>query len=305
MKALSLIRRRLRRYWAVHQSRSQMQARKKMGRRASHRFAVGSNLLKFLTVATIIYFCCFGVPAFFKQPDASKTKSKDKARSQLLRPSGDSSSSIQAIIKDEAVAEGGIPIIKIKAKSRPLPLQNNPQLAQDINMLKEAEMVLEKQKQLLADHRTSRECQVPAEVSDKFPWKYYDSLIETNRKTGELARSIKEYVPKRDRASSEKQSRIPHRLIFTNNINLLDCNLSSSSTSEPSDHTLAHNVYDTINAYKKEWASDDVEVTFLTDKECVEAISDVEPELLKYYDDQPGMYKGDICRVAYLYKYGG
>lgn len=260
-----------------------------------------------MVAATFIYYFCFGVPTFLKQPDASKTKTKDKARLQLLRPSGSGDSSIQENKKEEAAVEGGIPVIKIKARPRPvMPIKNNhnhqrSNLEMDMDMLKEAEMVLEKQKSL-ADHRTSRECHVPA---DTFPWKYYDNLIETNRKTGALARSIKEYVPKRDSTSSEKQSLIPHRLIFTNKINLLDCNLSSSSTSDPSDHTLAHNVHDTINTYKKEWASEDVEVTFLTDKECIEAISDVEPELLKYYDDLVGMYKGDICRAAYLYKYGG
>ena len=289
---------RLRRHWAVNRSRSQMQPVKRMGR--GRRSAAGNNLLKLVTVAAIIYFC-FGLPTFFKQPDASKTMTKDKARPQLLRPSGNTTSSIQENKKEETAAEGGIPVIKIKAEATVgTPPRKNDQRSD----LEEAEMVLEKQKSL-TDHRTRRECQVPAEVADTFPWKYYDSLIDTNRKIGALARSIKEYIPKRDSASQKEQSRIPHRLIFTNKFNLLDCNLSSSITSDPSDHTLAHNVQDTIYLYKKEWATEDVEVTFLTDKECVEAISEVEPKLLKYYDGLKGMFKGDICRVAYLYMNGG
>ncbi len=73
---------------------SQMQGRKKMGRRASQRSAV-FILPIFLMVATIIYFCSFGVSIFSKQSDASQTKTKDNARPQLLRPPGDASSSIQ------------------------------------------------------------------------------------------------------------------------------------------------------------------------------------------------------------------
>ena len=62
---------------------------------------------------------------------------------------------------------------------------------------------------------------------------------------------------------------------------------------------------DTIDAYKKEWADDDVEVTFLTDEDCRIALSEVEPEFLEYYDDLAGMFKGDLCRSASLYLDGG
>ena len=80
--------------------------------------------------------------------------------------------------------------------------------------------------------------------------------------------------------------------------------MSSSVESEPSLHTFAHNVRDTIKAYEKVWA-DDLQVTFLTDVECRKALYEAKPELLKYYDDLEGMFKGDLCRSADLYLNGG
>ena len=155
-------------------------------------------------------------------------------------------------------------------------------------------------------HRTLRECDIP---EDTVTWKYYDSLIDSNRQTAALARSLEEYVPEPVSRGEEDSSLIPRRLVFTHKLNLLDCDVSSSINTDPGYHTLAHNVHDTINAYKKVWAAedddDDIDVTFLTDEDCVEAISEVEPELLKYYDGLEGMFKGDVCRIAYLYKYGG
>ena len=158
-------------------------------------------------------------------------------------------------------------------------------------------------------HRTLRECDIP---EDTVTWKYYDSLIDSNRQTAALARSLEEYVPEPVSSGEEDSCPIPRRLIFTHKLNLLDCDVSSSINTDPGYHTLAHNVHDTINAYKKVWAAeaeedddDDIDVTFLTDEDCVEAISEVEPELLKYYDGLEGMFKGDVCRIAYLYKYGG
>jgi len=162
---------------------------------------------------------------------------------------------------------------------------------------------------------TNEVCDVPNTVS----WKYYDSLIEKNRNTAALARSIEDYAPKRgfkeaefaeegeedEHATSEEESSIPHRLIFTHEHDLLDCGVSSSIDSDPSLHTLAHNVLDTIDAYKKEWADDDVEVTFMTDEDCRIALYEVEPEFLEYYDGLAGMFKGDLCRSASLYLDGG
>lgn len=162
----------------------------------------------------------------------------------------------------------------------------------------------------------NRECKVPKQrnAASASSWSYYDGLIEKNRNTAFLARSVQEYTPRReldddlaleeDRDEEDDKSFIPHRLVFTHKDNLLDCDVSSSVESEPSLHTLAHNVRDTIKAYEKVWA-DDLQVTFLTDVECRKALYEAKPELLKYYDDLEGMFKGDLCRSADLYLNGG
>jgi hypothetical protein len=67
---------------------------------------------------------------------------------------------------------------------------------------------------------------------------------------------------------------------------------------------MAHNVRDTIKAYRTVWG-DDIEYSFLTDVECHEAIYEAEPELLEYYDGLQGMFEGDVCRSAILYLNGG
>jgi hypothetical protein len=174
------------------------------------------------------------------------------------------------------------------------------------------------------DWTFERKCDVPElEQSDNpAAWNYYDGLIEKNRNIASLARSVKEYAPKRGLVEDmiidaelqeddeddeevtnkdETQSFIPRRLLFTHKEDLLNCDVSSS---EPSLHTMAHNVHDTIKAYSEVWG-DDMEYDFLTDVECRKAIYETEPELLAYYDDLEGMFKGDICRSAYLYLNGG
>jgi hypothetical protein len=172
----------------------------------------------------------------------------------------------------------------------------------------------------------NRACDVPEHEQLKLDkadsWGYFDELIEKNRETVLLARGVEEYTPKRDFGNLEQHahdspedkedgvddnlepSSIPHRLIFTHKDNLLDCDVSSSVNSEPSLHTYAHNVRDTIKSYKEVWG-DDMQVTFLTDEDCRRALYDTEPELLAYYDDLAGMFKGDLCRSAELFLNGG
>jgi hypothetical protein len=173
------------------------------------------------------------------------------------------------------------------------------------------------------DWTMARECDAPEPEQSDNPaaWNYYDGLIEKNRHIASLARSVKEYAPKRGLVEdilidaelqededdedvtnkNEAKSFIPRRLLFTHKEDLLNCDVSSS---EPSLHTMAHNVHDTIKAYSEVWG-DDMEYDFLTDVECRKAIYETEPELLVYYDDLEGMFKGDICRSAYLYLNGG
>ena len=183
----------------------------------------------------------------------------------------------------------------------------------DVNEYHELQLNVEDQGALDV---ANRECKVPKQrnAASASSWSYYDGLIEKNRNTASLARSVQEYTPRReldddlaleeDRDEEDDKSFIPHRLVFTHKDNLLDCDVSSSVESEPSLHTFAHNVRDTIKAYEKVWA-DDLQVTFLTDVECRKALYEAKPELLKYYDDLEGMFKGDLCRSADLYLNGG
>ena len=134
-------------------------------------------------------------------------------------------------------------------------------------------------------------CDVP-EQSDMPGWLYYDGLIKKNHKMASVARNVEEYAPKRglveDRIEQDMdQHPIPHHLIFTHKDNPLDCEVSSS---EPSLHTMAHNVRDTIKTYRQVWG-DDMEYSFLTDVDCRKAIYEAEPELLAYYDHLEGMLK--------------
>jgi len=167
---------------------------------------------------------------------------------------------------------------------------------------------------------TKLKCEMPEQSDNPATWHYYDGLIKKNRKIASLAQNVTEYAPKRglvediteqqDEKDSDgkdvsikdmDQHYIPHHLIFTHKDDLLDCEVSSS---EPSLHTMAHNVRDTIEAYRQVWG-DDMEYDFLTDVECRKAIYEAESELLAYYDDLDGMFKGDICRSAFLYLNGG
>lgn len=152
----------------------------------------------------------------------------------------------------------------------------------------------------------NRECAMPKNTAD---WNYYDGLVNKNRHTVKVARSVKKYAPKYELVEDQEEdgddsidelgvSQIPHRLLFTHKDNLLDCSVSSSEDSAPSLHTMAENVHDTIKIYQNLWP--DVEVAFLTDADCRKTLSVVEPELLKYYDELDGMFKGDLCRAADL-----
>ena len=139
-------------------------------------------------------------------------------------------------------------------------------------------------------------------------------MVDKNRETAAAARNVKENAPKNgfaldndedeDDESAESALQVPRRLVFTHKENLLDCAASSSASSDPSLHTMAENVRDTIQQYKKLW-KDDMEVAFLSDQDCREALNAVKPDLLQYYDDLPGMFKGDLCRAADLFSNGG
>jgi hypothetical protein len=73
------------------------------------------------------------------------------------------------------------------------------------------------------------------------------------------------------------------------------------------------NIVNTINLYKKAW-NDDLEIRFLTERECLDVLGRVlgsldDSELLQlldFYKQEPhGPFRADLCRVAALYQTGG
>lgn len=146
-------------------------------------------------------------------------------------------------------------------------------------------------------------CEVP-KATNTDSWDYYSGLVNKNLLTAKLAREIYEYKGAKAKAmGSEEGEVIPRRLVFTDKENILDCSISASISSPPDLYMLAENVRATIRAYQDVWP--DAEIVFLTDTDCRRALNDLEPELLEYFDNLPGMFKGDICRVADLLVNGG
>ncbi len=116
--------------------------------------------------------------------------------------------------------------------------------------------------------------------------------------------------------------RIPRRLIFTSKYNLI-----APSKNDPpfnGDEPLTANVLRTIGRYREHWdakdaaegsryspleasgESEEVVVSFLSDNDCIAIITKAEPRLVeKFRGEKRGEFKGDICRVAELYVYGG
>lgn len=161
-------------------------------------------------------------------------------------------------------------------------------------------------------------------------WEYYTSLPEHNSR---LASRALELTADSTQKEPNNDGNIPHRLIFTHHINLLDCDIwktASTKKLSPQMYNLAENVHATISAYKSVWG-DDLEVVFLNDDDCISAIKEVESSLVGWFNalegelrlsswyrrfhNSPnfmytiilftGMYKADICRAAYLYLHGG
>jgi hypothetical protein len=92
-------------------------------------------------------------------------------------------------------------------------------------------------------------------------------------------------------------SAIPHKIWFTYSHNLL-------KTNEPPH--LAANVRHTIDAYRQAWDEPSAEITVYNDTMCRALLQKVEPLLVVYFDEeQLGMYRGDVCRTAILYMFGG
>lgn len=113
--------------------------------------------------------------------------------------------------------------------------------------------------------------------------------------------------------------RIPRRLIFTYKFNVI----APSRNDPPFNHKepLTANVLSTIDKYQKYWDDmddarsasaksipkrEEVVVSFLSDRGCLEVITEAEPRLVDHFSkEERGEYKADICRVAELYLHGG
>ena len=108
---------------------------------------------------------------------------------------------------------------------------------------------------------------------------------------------------------------VPHRIIFTYSDNMLE------TRSPPFLH---RNVMHTVAAYRSFWREPEAPVHFLDNAACAEVIERVDamlgfgPEdgvlrgplhrkrLVDYFWEEPrGSYKGDLCRTAALYDWGG
>ncbi|CAJ1929105.1 unnamed protein product [Cylindrotheca closterium] len=100
--------------------------------------------------------------------------------------------------------------------------------------------------------------------------------------------------------NSDATNSIPRRLLFTYSKNLLH---------EKTPKHLHDNVQHSIQVYADAWGIEDqshVEVLFYTDKECIELLKQVEPKYLPIFQTETfPAYRGDICRTAALYLYGG
>lgn len=69
---------------------------------------------------------------------------------------------------------------------------------------------------------------------------------------------------------------------------------------------LARMINQTIAEYKSVWTDSDVEISYLGNNECYQAVKAAEPSLLDHYlKEQDGSLKSDVCRTAYLYLHGG
>ena len=130
-------------------------------------------------------------------------------------------------------------------------------------------------------------------------WRYNRALVDINANVAAVARNVTEDPTHRDEGSPF----IPHRLVFTHKYNIFDCSISSHIMTPPDLYAVAENAKATVNAYRQVWS--DLDVVFLTDDDCREAISASEPQLLRYFENLKGMYKADLCRSAFLFTHGG
>ena len=96
-------------------------------------------------------------------------------------------------------------------------------------------------------------------------------------------------------ANNNNYLQIPHILIFT-----------YSTTLNNTPIELRNNVQHTVDRYRDFWNEPDAPVLYLDNVACRQVLHQVYPSLVEFFDrEKRGMYKGDICRLAALYQYGG
>jgi hypothetical protein len=128
-------------------------------------------------------------------------------------------------------------------------------------------------------------------------WKYFQEVTETNKAQAAEALKQSEQSP-----PPGAQPRIPHRLIFTHQYNLFDC---ESKDLTPVLNMLASNARETIALYRQFWGEPSAVATLLTDEDCMRVLNATEPRLLEYFAKEQGMFKADMCWIAELYLHGG
>jgi hypothetical protein len=104
-------------------------------------------------------------------------------------------------------------------------------------------------------------------------------------------------VPIDMRGPPSKDFKIPRRMIFTSEHNILE-------TKDPL--LLYENVINTIQKYREAWGEPNAPVWFLDDADCMDAIRLAKVNLVSFYSREVNeSWKADICRVAALYLTGG
>lgn len=108
-------------------------------------------------------------------------------------------------------------------------------------------------------------------------------------------------LPGSRKDSTKKPPVIPHILWFTYKDNILE-------TKEP--NHFYENVLNTIAKYNESFRvqgyDKEFQVKAMSDTDCEQLIEKAYPSLTPHFlDEQTGMYRGDICRVAALYIHGG
>jgi hypothetical protein len=143
-------------------------------------------------------------------------------------------------------------------------------------------------------------------------WRYYNTLVDTNLVTAAKAIKLTDnptttQLQQNNNNNNNNNSSsttklvgyskyIPHRLIFTHKQNLFNCSIFSASDdtrTSPDLYTLAENAKATVNAYREVWS--DLEVVFLTDQDCLQALNEVEPDLIPFFHREVG-----ACTVVFL-----